>query len=79
MLAVLFLGDQVGCVYQAAIVPANKFWTRKGVPEELVGPFGSLFDVVGHGTVRARHGVCNHRESRIAIDQRFVGDFVPAI
>ena len=64
MLAVLFLGDQIGGVNQAAIVPANKFWTRKGVLKELSGPFGSLFNVVGYGTVGARHGVCDHRESR---------------
>lgn len=79
MLPIPFAYDQVGGIDQAAIVPADKFRTRKGPPEKFSGPFRPLFEVVGHRAVGSRHGVGDHRERRIAIDERLIGDLRPAI
>ena len=69
MLAFLFARDPVRSVDQATIVPADEFRTGKCFPEEFAGPFSTLLQAVGHGAVRSRHSLGDHREGGVAIDQ----------
>ena len=79
MLAILFAGDELRSVDEATVMPTDKLGAGEGLAKELFGPVDALLERVGDGAVRTRHGVGDHSEGGVAIDERFVDAARPAI
>ena len=70
---------EIGRVDQATVVPTHKVGPLERAQKKLGSPFGALLQIVGNRTVGSRHRAGGHGERGITVDQRFAGQFRPAV